>query len=105
MPNVPACPEQRSTMLSGGSGISCSVSAVFLPTFCTREWHGIWYDTLPSDCLKSVFNSPSRLREIKYSNGSHIASFTNCVSASSGNINGNSCLYINVQDGIGVRIA
>ena len=31
------------------------MSRVFRPMFCTRKWHGTWYDTLPSDWLNSVF--------------------------------------------------
>src|SRR6266511_4283135 len=39
---VPSWPEQRSTVFSVVPGTNCSVSRVFCPMFCTREWHGIW---------------------------------------------------------------
>ena len=36
-PNVPSWPAQRSTVFTTVSGIHCSTSRVFWPTFCTRE--------------------------------------------------------------------
>jgi hypothetical protein len=104
-PHVPECPEQRSTVFTVVPGTSCSVSRVFWPTFCTREWQGMWYETLPSGVLKSVLRRPSFWRAMRYSNGSNIAACTAFTSASPGNINGSSCLNIRVQEGIGVRIA
>ena len=104
-PQVPEWPEQRSTVVTAVSGIISSASRVFWPTFCTREWHGTWYETFPSGVLKSVFRSPSLRRETKYSKGSNIASCTAFTSASSGNMSGNSCLNMSVQEGIGVTIA
>ena len=102
---MPSWPAQRSTVVTAVPGIISSISRVFWPTFCTREWQGMWYATLPSFALKSFFSRPSFARSTKYSNGSNIASFTACTSASSGNISGSSCLNISVQEGIGVRMA
>jgi hypothetical protein len=40
-PQVPAWPEQRSTVFTGAPVI-LSISSVFLPMFCTRPWQGMW---------------------------------------------------------------
>ena len=60
---------------------------------------------LPKLSGNSVFSKPSRLRAIRYSNGSHMCSLTNCVSASLGYISGNSCLNIKVQEGTALKMA
>ena len=57
-PQVPSWPAQRSTVFTSVPGIDSSISRVFWPMFCTREWQGTWYDTLPSPCLKSVLSRP-----------------------------------------------
>ena len=44
-PYVPACPEQRSTVVSSTATvlpISLSISSVLRPIFCTRPWQGTW---------------------------------------------------------------
>ncbi len=41
-PQVPEWPEQRSTVVTVVSGTISSASRVFWPTFCTREWQGMW---------------------------------------------------------------
>ena len=41
-PHVPSWPAQRSTVFTSVPGTHCSASRVFWPTFCTREWHGMW---------------------------------------------------------------
>ena len=42
IPYVPSWPAQRSTVFTSVPGTHCSASRVFWPTFCTREWHGMW---------------------------------------------------------------
>ena len=41
-PQVPSWPAQRSTVSTSVPGIHSSASRVFWPTFCTREWQGMW---------------------------------------------------------------
>ena len=44
-PEVPAWPEQRSTVLSLTSTVwpmSLNISSVLRPMFCTRPWQGMW---------------------------------------------------------------
>ena len=40
-PQVPSWPEQRSTVVTSLPGIASSISRVFWPMFCTREWQGM----------------------------------------------------------------
>ncbi|MCY1543747.1 hypothetical protein D9M68_795760 [compost metagenome] len=60
---------------------------------------------MPSGCGNSVFKRPSRLRAMRYSNGSHRCSFTSCTSASPGNMSGISCLNMSAQLGTAARMA
>ncbi len=76
-PQVPEWPEQRSTVFTVVPGTISSASRVFWPTFCTREWQGMWYgDLAERACLKSVLRRPSFWRATRYSKGSNIASCT-----------------------------